>query len=421
MVPDYVSVNHPGISSLAIGIMLASYQFVIFILAPVLGDKLSSIGRKRAIKVAFITLSLSTVVFAFASFCKTDEAFYTVSIVARSFQGATDAMILVTIPSTVAIEWPEKSEVYQGYVFAAMGIGCLLGPVITSCLMEYLDYFWTLIVFAALLLIFGMIATYFIPERLDFIAEDQRKIERIPYKVFLKNPRVLAVLFANFAASVRVTFLEPILVLRLDELGVSDDIKGLGFTLMAGHFTFGSAMIGGIAEKFGKQQVVIACSFMPFVSLWLLRGINSQPLVSTWVGLGMSGLFTSGPLVLPVPEIIESIELSMNREAVQMPDDHPDNMETDPLLSTYDSDVEKADTPKKLRTLKASILHRNISDKAAALTQIFNTLGSVLGNPIGGGLYDAIGWQDTCLVVAGLILFVAVTHVLQMCCCNGSR
>ena len=93
------------------------------------------------------------------------------SIVARSFQGATDAMILVTIPSIVAIEWPEKNEVYQGYVSAASGIGYMLGPVIASCLREYLDYFWTLILFAALLLIFGMIATYFIPEHLDAIAE----------------------------------------------------------------------------------------------------------------------------------------------------------------------------------------------------------------------------------------------------------
>ena len=69
LVPDYVSENHPGISSLAVGIMLTAYQFVIFIFVPVLGDKLSSIGRRRVVKIAFITVSLSTVAFAFASFC----------------------------------------------------------------------------------------------------------------------------------------------------------------------------------------------------------------------------------------------------------------------------------------------------------------------------------------------------------------
>ena len=297
----------------------------------------------------------------------------------------------------------------------------MLGPVIASCLREYLDYFWTLILLAAILLIFGMIATYFIPERLDMIAEDQREIEKIPYKVFLTNPRDLAVLFPNFAASVRVTFLKPILVLRFIELRLNDDIKGLGFALMADGFTFGSAMIGGITKKFGKQQVVVACSFMLTVSLWLLGGMNSQSLVSTWVGLGMCGLFTSGPKVLPVPEIIESIELSMDREAEQIPADHPDKMETDPLLAANDSDLEAADTPKKLISNKAITLHSNISNKAAALTQIFYTLGSVSGSPLGGGLYDAIGWQDTCLVVAGLTLVASVAHVLQICCCNGSR
>ena len=135
----------------------------------------------------------------------------------------------------------------------------------------------------------------------------------------------------------------------------------------------------------------------------------------------MCGLFTSGPVVLPVPEIIESIELSMDREAGQIPDDHPDKMDTDPLLAANDSDLETAHTPEKLRSNKASMLQSNMSDKAAALTQIFNTLGSVSGTPLGGGLYDAIGWQDTCLIVAGLTLVAAVAHVLQICCCNGSR
>ena len=59
---------------------------------------------------------------------------FTMSIVARLFQGATYAIILVTIPAIVAIEWPEKGEVYQGYVSAASGTGYMLGPVIASCL-----------------------------------------------------------------------------------------------------------------------------------------------------------------------------------------------------------------------------------------------------------------------------------------------
>ena len=69
-----------------------------------------------------------------ASNCETDEAFYIASILARSLQGAADAMILVTVPSIIAIEWSDKREAYQGYAGAATGIGLMLGPVLASAL-----------------------------------------------------------------------------------------------------------------------------------------------------------------------------------------------------------------------------------------------------------------------------------------------
>lgn len=135
LVPDYVKDNHPNISSLAVGILFASYQLLILILAPILGDYLTVIGRRKTIIHGFTVVSLATVGFAMASFCEGDELFYIVSIVARSLQGAADAMILVAIPSVIAVEWPEKQEAYQGYAGAAMGVGLVLGPVVASVLL----------------------------------------------------------------------------------------------------------------------------------------------------------------------------------------------------------------------------------------------------------------------------------------------
>ena len=82
-------------------------------------------------------------------------------------------MIMVTIPSVIAIEWPEKNEVYQGYSGAAMGVGLMLGPVIASGLVTTFHYFWTLIIFAMLIFILGMGAIFFIPYRIDHTAEQQ--------------------------------------------------------------------------------------------------------------------------------------------------------------------------------------------------------------------------------------------------------
>ena len=112
LVPDYVEDNHSKISSLAVGIMFASYQFVFLIVAPVLGDVLPKFGRRRAILYGSFLISASTVVFACGALFTNDLAFYAISFVARCLQGGADALILVAVPSIIAVEWPEKNEKY---------------------------------------------------------------------------------------------------------------------------------------------------------------------------------------------------------------------------------------------------------------------------------------------------------------------
>ena len=43
-----------------------------------------------------------------------------------------DALILITAPSIIAIEYPEKTEQYQGYINMFAGIGLTMGPVVSS-------------------------------------------------------------------------------------------------------------------------------------------------------------------------------------------------------------------------------------------------------------------------------------------------
>lgn len=85
---------------------------------------------------------------------------------------------------------------------------------------------------------------------------------------------------------------------------------------MACTFTLGSGIVGDITEKLGKDHVVLAFSVMIAISLWLVGGLSSESVVSTWVGLGLCGLFVSGPINLPIPQIMESIELSMDRSSI---------------------------------------------------------------------------------------------------------
>ena len=45
-----------------------------------------------------------------------------------------DAIIMVTIPSIIALEFPEKIEAYTGLVNMSMGIGLAFGPLFSALL-----------------------------------------------------------------------------------------------------------------------------------------------------------------------------------------------------------------------------------------------------------------------------------------------
>ena len=74
---------HPLISSLSVGILLSSYQIAILITAPFVSKMSQRFGRKHVVIYGLITMSLSTLVFAIASFIKNSGWFYTVSLIAR--------------------------------------------------------------------------------------------------------------------------------------------------------------------------------------------------------------------------------------------------------------------------------------------------------------------------------------------------
>jgi MFS family permease len=167
LLPDYVLDHHSDIDSLLVGVLFSSYQIVFLILAPILGDFLPRIGRRRAVFTGIILITCSTAIFACGALFSSGVAFYWVSLIARGFQGGADALILISIPSIISVEWPEENEIYQGYAGMSMGIGLMFGPVIASVLIRYLDYFWTLMTFAMLIFVLGMSALCYIPKRID--------------------------------------------------------------------------------------------------------------------------------------------------------------------------------------------------------------------------------------------------------------
>lgn len=91
----------------------------------------------------------------------------------------------------------------------------MMGPVVATLVVRWLNYFGTLIFFACFVFIICISATCFIPKRIDLAQVDAKDVKDIPFSSFLKNPRVMSALVVDFIATVNLIFMDPILVLRL--------------------------------------------------------------------------------------------------------------------------------------------------------------------------------------------------------------
>ena len=167
LLPQFVDDNFKDINSLEVGIMFAAYQIAFIIVAPLIGSKLDSIGRRNTLFIAIGMAALSTFVFGMASLISNAYGFYFVSTIARLVQGAADAAILVTISSIIALEYPEKIEAYMGLVNMALGVGLASGPAFTTFLEIWFDYMVIEFIFSGFIIVTGIAASSVVPTRID--------------------------------------------------------------------------------------------------------------------------------------------------------------------------------------------------------------------------------------------------------------
>ena len=142
--------------------------------------------------------------------------------------------------------------------------------------------------------------------------------------------------------------------------------------------------------------------FFTGVALWLAGGLKQSSVAATWIGLGLNGLFVSGIFIPMIPELMGTTEAFIDEKKKEQ-------TQVEPHLGTVDNETEEQ-------------TESNLADKSAALHNIFFALGSTAGPPLGGGLYDAIGWQKTCLVMSIFSLVISIFYgsfMLLISSCNN--
>ena len=115
-----------------------------------------------------------------------------------------------------------------------MGRG--LGPIIASLVYRHCNYECTFFFFASFIFILGLIARALIPARVNSSQHDdiqQENFEKLGLGIFSRDTRSTMALILLFQQVFCTVVFDPVLSIRLVNLGLSPSNAGFAFGLMA--------------------------------------------------------------------------------------------------------------------------------------------------------------------------------------------
>ncbi|MBL0386420.1 MFS transporter [Tumebacillus sp. ITR2] len=238
-----------GASSLQLGFLMAVYSVMQFIFAPVWGGVSDRIGRKPVMLIGILGLALSFFAFAFAG--QLWELF-AIRIVAGILSSAN----MPTVTAYVAdITLPEERGKGMGMIGAAVGLGFVFGPAIGGIASKggYSMPFLIAGISSAVTFLFVL---FVLKESLPPEKRKQSGVKESRWKAFSGNLATLYIM--NFVVSVSMAGLETTFAYYgADKAGLDTLHLGYIFMIMgfAGALVQGG-LIGRLIKKFGEGAVI---------------------------------------------------------------------------------------------------------------------------------------------------------------------
>jgi MFS transporter, DHA1 family, tetracycline resistance protein len=259
-----------------IGFLLASYSFMQFLAAPVLGFLSDRFGRKPILLLSLIGSAVGYLIMANAHSL-------TMLFIARIIAGVCGASVGTAAAYIADITPPENRSRRMGLIGAAFGVGFVLGPAIGGILSQFSTVapFW----FGALLAALNAGAVVlFLPEPERHVLRSESRVspgaEVTDRAVGGGIPVLVITYFVAIAAFAVVTMIYPQVLDRRFNLNQSQINFVFVFLGLVGVLIQGGA-IGRLAKRFGDYRLAalglilmaVSMAVMPFahnISLFLL-------------------------------------------------------------------------------------------------------------------------------------------------------
>lgn len=283
------AVKELGVDEAAVGIAIAIYSFVQFLINPILGKISDKHGRKPVIVVCLLLNALGYIVFSFTHS-------YVMLLTSRIIAGVGGSSIGVAQAYIADITTRADRSKGMGLIGAAFGLGFVFGPLMGGLLSPF-GYSVTGYVAAGFSFMAFLSTIFFLPESLkknstteaSTLLQKRKLFDFAAMQRIIKKPD-LAVLILLFFI---LTFSFANIYGTFALLG----LKVYGFTDMQNGYMFGiigltsaiiqGGLIGRINKIMSKKTILIVASFIIMITLALI------PYAGSFLGLAILSIVLS--------------------------------------------------------------------------------------------------------------------------------
>lgn len=345
--------KHFGADGFTVGLLMASYSLMQFLISPVWGRLSDRYGRRKILLGTMFGAVVANVITGMAPSL-------TVLFLGRLLSGTFAANISTAYALVTDITSTENRAKGMGLLGAAMGLGFTIGPAIGGWLSTY--GFGIPMYFAAVLTAFNIVYAWKALPHVKPTQSSESPLRFADIANYLRRPRIGVPIFVFFLFNLAVTQMEVIIVMYLEStFGLQTKSIGMLF-LLAGvvMVIVQGGLIGRLSKTFGEIRLT-------FVSALLGAG-----------GLLFLGRADTVPLF-----VLGLVALSLGRGVLH------------PSLSTLTS-------------------KGTDQDNRGAVMGLFHSMGSlarILGPVIAGSLYDKV--SHFAPFVAGSALLLATAGAIR--------
>jgi DHA1 family tetracycline resistance protein-like MFS transporter len=301
LMPFYTSDLRAGPA--ALGILLASFAFMQFFFAPILGRWSDNIGRKPVLLVSIFASALGYIIFGLADS-------FLLLLISRIIAGiATETAVAQAYIADITTG--EERASGMGKVNAAHGAGFIVGPAIGGFLAIY-GYWAPGIASAFLTLINLLFVAFFLPES-HRNQNANRKLEFdagiIPgHKILdsMKKPvigSVLVIHFVVFLAFSAIPVIVPLLGIAYFALG-SLEMSYIFIYIGIIQILLQATIIGRLSSKFGEVTLIVLGPLLMMLGIFLMPLFQSITLFLAGLTMIASG---SGIMRTIVPSFLSRL------------------------------------------------------------------------------------------------------------------